>query len=84
MQPQYGFQSHDAMPFRFASGGGRELHFIEEKEVDLNDLLQNITPKAPLEVTLRSHWLCIDGVQPTIPENPPPVAKDIQKVCKLM
>lgn len=71
------------MPFRFASGGGRELHFIEEKEVDLNELLQNITPKAPLEVTLRSHWLCIDGVQPTIPENPPPVAKDIQKVLIL-
>lgn len=71
------------MPFRFASGGGRELHFIEEKEVDLNELLQNITPKAPLEVTLRSHWLCIDGVQPTIPENPPPVAKDIQKVLML-
>lgn len=24
--------------------------------------------------------MCIDGVQPTIPENPPPVAKDVQKL----
>lgn len=80
MQPQYGFQSTEPLPFRFASGGGRELHFIEEKEVDLNDLLQNLTPKAPLECTLRSHWLFIDGVQPTIPENPPPVSKSTQKV----
>lgn len=24
--------------------------------------------------------MCIDGVQPTIPENPPPVSKDIQKL----
>ncbi|XP_066581303.1 transcription initiation factor TFIID subunit 6-like isoform X2 [Prorops nasuta] len=37
-------------------------------------------PKLPLEITLRTHWLCIDGVQPTIPENPPPVSKDVQKL----
>ncbi|XP_056642753.1 transcription initiation factor TFIID subunit 6 [Diorhabda sublineata] len=80
IEPQYGFQSTEHLPFRFASGGGRELHFIEEKEVDLNDLLQNISPKAPIETTLRSHWLFIDGVQPTIPENPPPIAKVIQKL----
>ncbi|CAH1118386.1 unnamed protein product [Phaedon cochleariae] len=80
IEPQYGFQSTEPLPFRFASGGGRELHFLEEKEVDLNDLLQNINPKAPLECTLRPHWLCIDGVQPTIPENPPPVAKNTQKL----
>jgi hypothetical protein len=29
---------------------------------------------------LSAHWLCIDGVQPTIPENPPPVSKEQQKV----
>ncbi|KAJ8920590.1 hypothetical protein NQ315_004729 [Exocentrus adspersus] len=80
IEPQYGFQSAEPLPFRFASGGGRELHFIEEKEVDLNDLLQNLNPKAPLECALRSHWLFIDGVQPTIPENPPPVAKTTQKL----
>ncbi|XP_030747888.1 transcription initiation factor TFIID subunit 6 [Sitophilus oryzae] len=80
IEPQYGFHSIEPLPFRFASGGGRELHFIEEKEVDLGDMLSNVNPKAPLETTLRSHWLCIDGVQPTIPENPPPVAKSVQKL----
>lgn len=63
IEPQYGFVTKDFIPFRFASGGGRELHFQEEKEMDLNDVLISASPKAPLEVTLRTHWLCVDGIQ---------------------
>lgn len=36
--------------------------------------------KLPLAPSIRAHWLCIDGVQPTIPENPPPISKDLQKL----
>lgn len=53
---------------------------MEDKEVDLSEFLQTPPPKLPLEVSLRAHWLCIDGVQPTIPENPPPVSKEVQKL----
>jgi len=28
-------------------------------------------PKAPLDTSITSHWLAIEGVQPAIPENAP-------------
>lgn len=60
-------------------GGGKELHFTKEKELDLNDIISSPDgsnwPKLPLETTLGAHWLYINGIQPTIPENPPPIAK---------
>ena len=70
LEPVYGFNSDDVTPFRMTSGTGREVFYKEEPEIDIGKILNSTLPKAPHEISLRAHWLAIEGVQPKIPENP--------------
>lgn len=46
----------------------------------MSEILLAPPPKVPLDVSVRAHWLSVDGVQPTVPENPPPLSKEAQKL----
>jgi len=49
----YGFHSGEFVPFRHASGGGRDIHFIEDKEVDLSEVITSHLTKVPLDISVR-------------------------------
>lgn len=50
--------------------GIRDLFFVEDSEVNVKALLETPVPPLPLEITVSSHWLAVDGVQPAISQNP--------------
>lgn len=78
--PLFGYSDPELLPFRYASGGGRELYFQDEKDHELSDIISQSSLKLPLDVSLKCHWLSIEGVQPAIPDNPPPLSKDRLRV----
>ncbi|KAL9244010.1 hypothetical protein vseg_017830 [Gypsophila vaccaria] len=70
VEPVYGFASGDHLRFRRAVGH-MDLFYIEDKDVDLKEVIEAPLPKAPLDTSIMCHWLAIEGVQPAIPENAP-------------
>lgn len=78
IEPLYGFECADYIPLRHTSGGGKTLYYPDDQEMDLISLISTPLPKLPCEVTLRTHWLAVEGVQPVIVENIPPVSLEKQ------
>ena len=70
VEPLYGFDYAEHHPFKHAMGGNKEYFYPDDKELELADLVNAPLPRLPVDTTLRSHWLAVEGVQPAIPENP--------------
>lgn len=74
------------MPYRCATstggnGSGRAVFYTEDHVVDLIDLIatNNQTVKIPNDFAIHAHWLAIEGIQPSVPENPQIITKEMQK-----
>ncbi|CAM6117572.1 unnamed protein product [Calypogeia fissa] len=70
VEPLYGFASGDPLRFRRALGHA-DLYYIEDRDLDLKEVIEAPLPKAPLDTSVVAHWLAVEGVQPAIPENAP-------------
>ncbi|KAL5555250.1 hypothetical protein UlMin_037486 [Ulmus minor] len=68
VEPVYGFTYRGPLRFKRAIGH-RDLFYIDDKDVELKDVVEAPLPKAPLETSIFCHWLAIDGVQPAIPHR---------------
>lgn len=56
---------------------GHGALLTQEELSEVTDSLGDLSlPPPPMAPTASSHWLAIDGVQPPVPQNPPPRAQD--------
>ncbi|KAI0123947.1 transcription initiation factor TFIID complex 60 kDa subunit [Xylariales sp. AK1849] len=71
VEPLYGYDSTRPLRYGEASlGPGQPLFYIEDEEVDFEKLINAPLPKVPRDMSFTGHWVAIEGVQPTIPQNP--------------
>ncbi|KZT60661.1 TAF-domain-containing protein [Calocera cornea HHB12733] len=76
IEPLYGHSPTVPVAFRrFQPAHGEQKAFVytvEDEEIDLERVVRERRVKVPREIGVKPHWLAVEGVQPLIPENPPP------------
>ncbi|KAI9665584.1 MAG: hypothetical protein M1829_005663 [Trizodia sp. TS-e1964] len=71
VEPLYGYETTRPLKFGEASlGPGQPLFYVEDEELDFEKLINAPLPKVPREISFTAHWLAVEGVQPSIPQNP--------------
>ncbi|KAK0727771.1 TAF6-like protein [Lasiosphaeria miniovina] len=71
VEPLYGYESTRPLRYGEASiGSNQSLFYIDDEEIDFEKLINAPLPKVPRDMSFTAHWLAVEGVQPSIPQNP--------------
>jgi transcription initiation factor TFIID subunit 6 len=70
IEPLFGYESTRPLRFGEAPTGGQPIYYLEDDEIDFEKLINAPLPKVPREISFTAHWLAIEGVQPSIAQNP--------------
>ncbi|KAI8872421.1 DUF1546-domain-containing protein [Ramicandelaber brevisporus] len=75
IEPIYGYAAQSnvgPVSYSLASTGSEDIFYIEEAELDIDEIIHAPLPPAPLDTVVSAHWLAVEGVQPAIKQNPTP------------
>lgn len=79
LEPLYGYDAARPLVFKEAPvGAGSNLYYIDDEEIEFEKLINQPLPKIPRFATYTLHWLSVEGVQPSIPQNP--LLSDIKQI----
>ena len=75
VEPLYGYEDGSVRnePVKFNkvdSTNGQTVYYLDDEEVDFEKLINEPLPEVPRLPTFTAHWLAVEGIQPTIPQNP--------------
>ena len=81
IEPLYGHFPHNPPTFRRAPPyphlqASSAVYFVEDEEIDFERVIREEKITLPKGARWTAHWLAVEGVQPLIPENPPPIPQE--------
>ncbi|CAF0807880.1 unnamed protein product [Adineta ricciae] len=72
LEPMYGgytISNDHRSSFQKLKRDNRNVYYIDDQIIPFNQLIQSQL-KVPLDISLRVHWLAVNGKQPDVNENP--------------
>ncbi|SSD60906.1 related to Transcription initiation factor TFIID subunit 6 [Saccharomycodes ludwigii] len=76
VEPLYGYPSgtNTSKDFKkLVVGNGQQqqtIYYLNDEEVSFDELINQPLPQVPRLPSFTAHWLSVEGVQPSIPQNP--------------